>query len=303
MMGFMNLRRLQYFLAVVDHGTVTGAADKLHMAQPALSRQIKTLERELKLELFEPQGSRLVLTAAGRALVPAARRLVVEALDFENAATLLRTGKVERLTVAATSASLRTFLAPFIATMTPDDPQLVARETSHFEMTESLRQGCDFAVSPQAPDGSLRHVPLGRVPVRAYVPRDHEWARDGVRQLPLSAFAGVPAILTSHHSVSRFLLDDALSRHDVTFSSVTECDDGQSIMALAVAGHGVGFSTERPLYGAHPILVLDDEAAGARPLGLSLHVAWLPGHYAETVIEELALRIRGFLQSEGIALP
>jgi len=301
-MGFMNLRRLQYFLAVVDHGTVTGAADKLHMAQPALSRQIKTLERELKLELFEPQGSRLALTAAGRALVPAARRLVVEALDFENAATLLRTGKVERLTVAATSASLRTFLAPFIATTTPEDPQLVARETSHFDMTESLRQGCDFAVSPQAPDGSLRHVPLGRVPVRAYVPRDHEWARDGVRQLPLSAFAGVPAILTSHHSVSRFLLDDALSRHDVTFSGVTECDDGQSIMALAVAGHGVGFTTERPLYGAHPILVLDEDADGAHPLGLSLHVAWLPGHYAETVIEELALRIREFLQAEGTTL-
>ncbi|WP_162943756.1 LysR family transcriptional regulator [Arthrobacter celericrescens] len=298
----MNLRRLQYFLAVVDHGTVTGAADKLHMAQPALSRQIKTLERELKLELFEPQGSRLALTAAGLALVPAARRLVVEALDFENAATLLRTGKVERLTVAATSASLRTFLAPFIATMTPADPQLVARETSHFEMTESLRQGCDFAVSPQAPDGALRHVPLGRVPVRAYVPRDHEWARDGVRQLPLSAFAGVPAILTSHHSVSRFLLDDALSRHDVTFSSVTECDDGQSIMALAVAGHGVGFSTERPLYGAHPILVLDEDVYGARPLGLSLHVAWLPGHYAEAVIEELALRIREFLTAEEITL-
>ncbi|SKB73532.1 DNA-binding transcriptional regulator, LysR family [Arthrobacter sp. 31Cvi3.1E] len=301
-MGFMNLRRLHYFLAVVDHGTVTGAAENLHMAQPALSRQIKTLERELKLELFEPQGSRLVLTAAGRAIVPPARRLAVEARDFENAATLLRTGRVERLTVAATSASLRIFLAPFIAATTAADPQLVARETSHFEMTESLRHGCDFAISPQAPDGSLRHVALGRVPVRAYVPPDHVWARDGVTSLPLSAFAGVPAILTSHHSVSRFLLDDALSRQDVTFSSVTECDDGQSIMALAVAGHGVGFSTEQPLYGAHPILVLDGEAAGARPLGLSLHVAWLPGHYAEAVIEEIALSIRHFLQVERITL-
>lgn len=301
-MGFMNLRRLQYFLAVVDHGTVTGAAERLHMAQPALSRQIKTLERELKLELFEPQGSRLVLTAAGRDLVSPARRLVVEVQDFEHAATLLRTGKVERLTVAATSASVRTFLAPFIATTTPADPQLVARETSHFEMTESLRQGCDFAISPQAPERDLRHAALGRVPVRAYVPPDHEWARAGVTSLPLSAFAGIPAILTSHHSVSRFLLDDALSRHDVTFSSVTECDDGQSIVALAVAGYGVGFSTERPLYGAHPILVLDEDSSQPRPLGLSLHVAWLPGHYAEAIIEEMALRIREFLQAEGMSL-
>ena len=44
-------------------GTVTAAAEQLHVAQPALSRQIKTLERELKLTLFEPQGSRLALTS------------------------------------------------------------------------------------------------------------------------------------------------------------------------------------------------------------------------------------------------
>ncbi len=298
----MNLRRLQFFLAVVDSGTVTGAAEKLHMAQPALSRQIKTLERELKLELFEPQGSRLALTAAGRALVPSARRMVVEAQDFESAAKLLQMGRVQRLTVAATSASLRSFLAPFIATTTPEDPQLVARETNHFAMGDALRHGCDFAISPTAPDSGLRHLSLGRMPMQAYVSPDHQWAQRGLQQLKLSAFEGVNAILTSHHSVSRFVLDEALSRHDITFGSVTDCDDGQSIMALAVAGHGVGFSTERPLYGAHSILVLDDDSDEVRPLGLPLHVAWVAGHYAETLIEEFAVRIREFLLTEGITL-
>ncbi|MEA5455767.1 LysR family transcriptional regulator [Sinomonas sp. JGH33] len=300
----MNFRRLQYFLAVVDAGTVTAAAERLHVAQPAVSRQLKTLERELRLQLFEAQGNRLALTSAGRALVPTARRLMVETRGFEEAATVLRTGRVEELVASTTSASLRVFLAPFIATTGPDDPKIIAREVSHFDMTDSLRLGCDFAISPAAPDGALRHVPLGKVALRAFVSPDHEWARTGVTELPISAFAGSTAILASHHSVSRYILDDALSRAGVAFPSVTECDDGQTVVALAAAGRGVGFATEGSLYGAHPIVVLDDARAGgaSRPLALPLHVAWIPGHFAETIIEGIAHRIRDFLTAQGITL-
>ena len=103
----MNLRRLQYFLAVVDAGTVTAAAERIHIAQPALSRQIKTLENELKLRLFEAQGNKLALTPAGRAFIPAARRLMLETQSLEDAADALRTGRVATLVAAATAASVR----------------------------------------------------------------------------------------------------------------------------------------------------------------------------------------------------
>jgi DNA-binding transcriptional LysR family regulator len=300
----MNFRRLQYFLAVVDAGTVTAAAEALHVAQPALSRQIKTLERELRLELFEAQGNRIVLTSAGRALVPVARRLMVETRGFQEAATALRNGRVEELVAATTSASLRRILAPFIATTGPDEPKIIPREVSHFDMTDSLRRGCDFAISPAARDGALRHIPLGRVAVRAFVAADHEWARTGVTELPITAFAGLTAIFASHLSVSRYILDDALSRADVAFPQVTECDDGQAVVALAAAGRGVGFVTEGALYGAHPIIVLHDARSDGKlePLALPLHVAWIPGHFAEETIERIAHRIRGFLTAEGITI-
>lgn len=312
-MGGMNFRRIECFLAVVDAGTVTAAAERLHVAQPALSRQLKTLERELRLALFEAQGSRLALTSAGRSLVPAARRLMAEARAFDGAASTLRTGRVEELVAATTSASLRTFVAPFIATTGPEDPRITPREVGHFEMMDALRHGCDFAVSPAAPDGSLRNATLGRVPIKAFVAADHPWARDGVAELPLSAFAGSEAILATRHSASRYILDDALSRAGVTFADATECDDGQTILALAAAGRGVGFSTERALYGAHAILVLDDGAGGGamagdgrgggRPLSLPLHVGWLPGHFAEATIEALAHRMRAFMAGIGLTLP
>ena len=70
----MDLRRLTYFLAVVDHGGFTAAADEMDVSQPALSLAVKELERELAVGLFARVGRRVHLTAAGEALVGPARQ-------------------------------------------------------------------------------------------------------------------------------------------------------------------------------------------------------------------------------------
>jgi DNA-binding transcriptional LysR family regulator len=67
----MDLRRLEYFLAVVEHGRVTVAANELHVAQPSLSQAIRALERDLGAELFVRNGRGLTPTPAGLALVGA----------------------------------------------------------------------------------------------------------------------------------------------------------------------------------------------------------------------------------------
>jgi DNA-binding transcriptional LysR family regulator len=299
----MNLRRLQYFLAVVDAGTVTAAAQRIHIAQPALSRQLKTLEGELKLALFEAQGNKLALTPAGRAFVPAARRLMLESQSLEDAADALRIGRVATLVVAATAASVRGFLAPFIATTGPADPLIITRETRHFAITEALLHGSDFAVSPTAPEQGLETMPLGSIPLRAYVAPDHEWAMAGITELPLTELSGQHAILPSHQSVSRYILDDALNQSHLSFRRVSECDDGQTIMALAAAGHGIGVTTDLPSYGTHPIRILASSGGAAgQPLRLPLHAAWIPGHFAEDAIRAIAARLRGFLDEQGAIL-
>jgi DNA-binding transcriptional LysR family regulator len=296
----MNLRRLEYFLAVVDAGTITAAAELIHIAQPALSRQIKTLEKELKLSLFEAQGNKLVLTPAGRAFVPAARRLILETQTLEDAADALRTGRVATLVVAATAASVRGFLAPYIATTGPEDPLIITRETSHFAITDALLHGSDFAVSPAAPEPGLATTPLGSIPLTAYVAADHPWALKGLSELPLSTLASQHAILPSHQSVSRYILDDALNQAHLSFRQVSECDDGQTIMALAAAGHGIGVTTDLPAYGTHPIRILvGAEGTPGQILRLPLHTAWIPGHFAEKAIRTTALRLRDFLNGRG----
>jgi LysR family transcriptional regulator, cyn operon transcriptional activator len=73
----MDLRQLRYLVATADHGTMTAAARALHVAQPALSRAIRSLERELGVEVFARDGRGVVLTERGADVVAAARRVLL----------------------------------------------------------------------------------------------------------------------------------------------------------------------------------------------------------------------------------
>ncbi|WP_026534750.1 LysR family transcriptional regulator [Arthrobacter sp. H14] len=297
----MNYRRIMYFLAVVDAGTVTAAAEILHIAQPALSRQLKTLEAELKIELFESRRHRLVLTQAGRAFVPVARRLMVETRSTTDAVAALRSGRVATLVVAATAASTRGFIAPFLAGTTRQDPLILTRETSHFEIYESLLHGADFVISPAPPESDLESLPLGSVPLKVFTSSDHEWAAAGRSEVSLEELCRCHVILPSHHSVSRHILDNALNQAGLSLSQTSECDDGQTILALSAAGHGVGVATDQSSFGAYAVLIKQPTDTGAASvLELPLHAAWMPGHFAADTIRSLAERLRTFIGEQGV---
>lgn len=291
----MNYRRLHYFLSIVDHGTVTAAAEELRIAQPALSRQLRTLESELKLNLFETRGNRLVLTPNGRAFVPLARQLLIQTRNLQEAVDTMRTGQVSKLSAGATTASVRGFLAPFIATLGEDDPMIVVRDVSHFDLEEALMRDLDFVITPQVPSSSLASQPLGDVSLRAALPASHEWLAAGREHVLLADLVEHHLILPSHHSVSRYVFDEALNRNGLRLGKHTECEDGLTLMALVTSGRGIGVSTELPDFGVRRLEIRED-AQGARPPLLRMHLAWQRGHYAQEKIEELAERMRPWVE-------
>src|SRR5215472_13601216 len=79
----VELRHLRYFLAVAEEQHFTRAAGKLHVTQPTLSHQIRELETQLNLSLFDRIGRRIKLTAAGEMLLPRARRVVRELAEAQ----------------------------------------------------------------------------------------------------------------------------------------------------------------------------------------------------------------------------
>ncbi len=139
----MEIRQLRHFMAVVTEGSFTAAARSELIVQSALSASVRNLERELGADLFDRTGRRVVLTEAGRALVPRARALLAGAEEARHAVADvagLATGRVaigtiQTLTCVELPAELATFHRRFPGV------QVSVRDAPVGELTEALRAG------------------------------------------------------------------------------------------------------------------------------------------------------------------
>lgn len=95
----MELRHLRYFVAVADHGGISHAAERLNIAQPAVSRQIRDLEAELGVDLLLREGRRVILTDAGRAFAARARAVLAASDDAADEARRIDKGEAGRLRI------------------------------------------------------------------------------------------------------------------------------------------------------------------------------------------------------------
>jgi DNA-binding transcriptional LysR family regulator len=192
----MNLRQLTCFVAVADEGSFTRAARRIGLAQPSLSQHIRALEEELDGVLFERLPRGVVLTPAGRSLLPEARaavRAVERGRQGARAALALESGELEIATVLSMAVGL---LPRYIRTWHEAHPNVGIRlhEFRHRTLLEeAVEQGvADFAIGPlplRAWEGPLETVaweefvivvppgdPLaGRKEIRIEELADREW--------------------------------------------------------------------------------------------------------------------------------
>ena len=113
----MELNRLRSFVVVAETGHLTRAAEKLHISQPALSAQIRALEDELDLTLFERTSTGMTLTAGGSRLLSSASQIVVLGAEA-HAAVRAAQGAPEQLRVVATSAIAEFVVSPLMEAFT-----------------------------------------------------------------------------------------------------------------------------------------------------------------------------------------
>ena len=140
----MDLHFVTYFVAVVDHGGITKAAQALYISQPSLSQAIRTLERRLGATLFDRTGRRLVLTDAGRTFDLAARRILADVERAKAKVTAVRELEFGRVDVVSYSAFSIDPMVELVRRFRADFPKIVVRVLDTFGpagVDTALRRG------------------------------------------------------------------------------------------------------------------------------------------------------------------
>jgi DNA-binding transcriptional LysR family regulator len=120
----MNIRQLRHFLAVIDLGSLSAAAEAVHLSQPALSRSLRALENLLRVPLFDRQDRRLRPTPYALAYVERARRMVFDDNEGARSLALMREGELGSLALGMGSSIAKFLLAPLMLEMLAKAPGL-----------------------------------------------------------------------------------------------------------------------------------------------------------------------------------
>lgn len=238
----MTLLQLQYFLATVEHGSFTAAADALHMAQPSLSEQVRRLEAELGVELFARVGRGLALTEAGHTLRPHAERVIADAQEARDSVIgvrELRGGTVSLGMFGDAPYYLLTEVIEEFRYRHPDVRVRVVGQNSS-EVADALRAGELEAAVIALPvdDAALDVRPIMDVEIlfATAVPERLP------RKMTVKRLAEVPLIVYDAHygweDPTRRQLYERAQRAGVSLEPVVEIEDVTA--AVQLAGRGVG---------------------------------------------------------------
>jgi LysR family transcriptional regulator, carnitine catabolism transcriptional activator len=242
----MDLRRLTYFLAVVDHGGFTRASKALFISQPALSLAVRELEEELGTELLHRLGRGVRLTPAGEALTGPARQTLRD-IETAKAAVASVTGLE---TGALSLASLPTLaadpLADLVGRFRAAHPGVVvdlAAPEDTAELVGLLRDGrCELGLAePVALPEALATHPLGDQRLLVIFPPGTVRSR---RWLPVEELRQVPLIAAPEGTSTRRLLDEAFAAAGLEPRVAVVAAQREAILPLVAAGAGAAMVPE-----------------------------------------------------------
>jgi DNA-binding transcriptional LysR family regulator len=274
----MELYQLRSFAAVAEIGHLTRAAERLHVSQPALSAQIRALEEELGVALFERGTSGMSLTAAGRQLLPAAREIVDRAVALRGIAQSLR-GRIAGHVRVGTVADPELLRLGALLAVAVDQHPLLEIELHHEVSGVAFEKVRDGALDAAFYFGPLAHASVASLPLRPVVYRvagPAAWA-DRLKEADDAGAAALPWVMTPPISTHHALATRFFAQRGLVPTTVVEADNEAVIRSLVVAGVGLSLIREDA--------ALEAEAAG--------EVVLWPGAHIETTLQFVWPRARG----------
>ena len=238
----MELRQLEYFVAVAEECHFTRAAQRMHVAQSGLSASIRSLERELGAALFLRSTRQVELTEAGRALLVEARRALTNVAAAKDAVAAVQGLLRGRLAIGAIQCLCTVDLPGVLARFSRQHPgvDIQLRHDSSGALVEQVRAGrLDIAFvtrPPRVPD-EVAIQPLDTVPMMLACGPDHPFAaRDSV---DLAELEGQPFVDYHPDWGTRDTVDRLLAANCVDRHVALEVNDVHSLLDLVGNGLGV----------------------------------------------------------------
>lgn len=277
----MELRHLRYFVAVAEELNYRKASERLHVAQPALSSQIKDLEYEIGAQLLNRNTRGVRLTDAGAAFLPEARMILKHAQEASLMAREAAKGRRGRLNVGYFAPLLMGFMPASLKVFHEKYPEVDVGlvEMPLVDQLEALQSGqihIGFTLGggPPLPQG-LKQVPVARSPIRAMINREHRLARASRIRLaelarePLLClqFKGAPSI---HGEIMRRIF----AARELKTGPIRPVEGAEAFRATIESGIGISFIAEIGALPRSRDLVLKTLADTGPDLFVELHAFW-----------------------------
>jgi LysR family cyn operon transcriptional activator len=269
----MNLRQLQTLIIIADAGGFARAAGRLHLSQPAASRQIQALEAELGVQLFDRIGRRFQLTADGEDIVRRSRRLLQEADSLRDRADALKSGLMGTLRVGGSPQNIETVLAPFVAHFRRRHPGIEVHfvEDGGARISSRLEHGDVQLVLTTVTNDMFAGRLLYPGYVLAVIAPSHPLSRRS--SIEVSDLADVPLLMLQRAFASRGWFDAACHNAEISPPILLESGAPATLIALSRNGDGAAIvpsNVSIPRYGVKAIPVTYRRV----PIGRWMLVAW-----------------------------
>ena len=231
----MDFKQLEYFKAIVEEGTISAAARRLHMSQPPLSYQMKMLEEELQVQLFFRGTKRITLTEAGKVLYVRAGSLLT--MTDITKREVVRAGQAVTLHLGMTPSTV-SMMTKMIAAFSEVYPEI------HFD----IHEGSTYVLKNQLENG-LVDVTTLRTPISLNNCRHRVLVRESLVAMGVSKYmpSGQDAITLQQLYVEKLILShryreyllSAFEKEGLTCDIYYECEDARTAMELAENGVGI----------------------------------------------------------------
>lgn len=289
----MRYVQLRAFHHVAVCGGFSRAAEALCLTQPAISDQVRKLEAEYDILLFNRRKKQVSLTEAGQRLLDITHRMFEteqQALEVLSEARALRSGSLR--IIADSAHHLLRILGGFRSAYPGIDVTVNAGNSTEV-VSRLYSYDADVGVLGEVPAGrDFEVIPLGSTPLVAFVAADHPLS--GRAEMPLAEVLGEPLVLREQGSMTRQRLEEAAEEAGLPVRAAIEAEGREAVREIVAAGAGVGIVSAAE-FGRDPglariaisdcVITMEEaliclrERAGGKLVGAFLDIArdWIGG--------------------------